>query len=169
MNLVLDSSSAINLHHGNALEVVLGLVCSGFTFCVGAIVRDECGELRDAFDVYAHCGRIVLLPDDTLIAAEFTRILNLYELGLGETECIALAEQRGLTVCTDDKAARMAAIRHLGEGRVLGSLRLLRTSVCERLITSDQAWASYLTMKMRGAFLPNISHAFFDSSKEAVL
>lgn len=97
-----------------------------------------------------------------LSANKFSDVLKLYDLGLGETECIALAEQQDLCVCTDDKAARRAAIKHLGESRVLGSLALTRACVCHRLLTAGDAFMAYETMKACGAFLPVIPSDYFE-------
>jgi predicted nucleic acid-binding protein len=162
LNIILDASSSINLCRGGVLEIVLKLAAFGFVFHIGSIVRSECGDLCDFLDLQAASGILVVLPDDTLSPIEFAEILNLYDLGLGETECIALAHQRTLCVCTDDKAARKAAVQHLGADRVLGSLKLIRNCVCQRLLGSQEAFIAYELMKSRGAFLPPISTDYFD-------
>jgi len=162
LNVVLDASSSINLHRGGVFDVVLSLTSSAFVFHMGYIVRSECGDLREFLDVLVTKGSLVLLPDNTLGPQEFTEVLNLYELGLGETECIALAKQHELSVCTDDKAARRAAAQHLGDGRVFGSLRLIRECVCQGLLSAQTAYAAYETMKARGAFLPSVSAVYFE-------
>jgi predicted nucleic acid-binding protein len=162
LRLILDSSSTISLHNGGLLKTVLQLTSTDFVFHIGTVVRDECGDLRQVLDQQSAEGRLVILPGNTLTAAQFNVVLELYELGLGETECIALAEQQSLVVCTDDKAARKAAIQHLGKDRAVGSLRLIRECVCARHITTRDAFACYETMKSRGAFLPDIVATYFD-------
>jgi predicted nucleic acid-binding protein len=132
---------------------------------MGYIVRSECGDLREFLDVLVTKGSLVLLPDNTLDPQEFTDLLNLYELGLDETECIALAKQHGLSVCTDDEAARRAAAQHLGDDRVLGSLRLIRECVCQGLVSVQAAHVAYETMKARGAFLPSVSAVWCHPSR----
>jgi predicted nucleic acid-binding protein len=144
------------------LERVLDLSSSRFVFHMGTIVWGECGNLAPYLNEQAEKGRLVILHGETLTANQFAEILNRYELGLGETECIVHAEQRILTVCSDDKAARSAAKAYLGEARVLGSLRLIRECVCAGKITSRQAYAGYESMKSRGAFLPDIPATYFD-------
>lgn len=162
MKIVLDASSSINLHRGGALETVFDLISCAFMFHIGYIVRAECADLQGVLDEEAKKGRLILLPDETLSPDEFAHILDLYDLGLGETECIALAQQRGFSVCTDDKAARRAAIECLGENRVLGSIRLLRECVCRRSMTPQGALIAYQGMKACGAFLPAIPTNYFD-------
>jgi predicted nucleic acid-binding protein len=162
LNLILDASSTINLHRGGVFEVVLGLTSFAFVFRLGYIVRGECGDLQGFLDSQAIDGRLVMIPDNTLTPQEFTEILNFYELGSGETECIALAKQLGLSVCTDDRAARRAVIAHLGADRVIGSLRLIRECVCRSLLTVQDACLAYESMKAGGAFLPPVPVSYFE-------
>lgn len=143
-------------------ETVLELTSAGFNFHMGTVVRGECGELSSSIEKHVSNGRLTVLPGKTVTATQFAHILNLYELGLGETECIAHAEQRVLTVCTDDKAARRAAELHLGTGRVVGSLALIRECACSQRITSLAAYVSYELMRSKGAFLPDVSSSYFD-------
>jgi predicted nucleic acid-binding protein len=162
LNVVLDASSSINLHRSGLLEVVLTLSSFGYVFYIGSIVKDECGDLQEFLRTQEAKGTLIILPDDTLNPQEFTDVLNRYDLGLGETECIALAKQQEFCVCTDDKAARRAAAKHFAEDRVLGSLRLIRECVCQGLLTAPDAFLAYEVMIARGAFLPCISAAYFD-------
>jgi len=162
LNLILDSSSTINLHNGDMFATVLELTSAGFTFHMGSIVRGECGELSSSIETHVGNGGLIILPGKSMTASQFARILNLYELGLGETECIAHAEQRVLIVCTDDRAARRAAESHLGTDRALGSLALIRECVCSGRITSQVAYVSYEQMRAKGGFLPDIPTTYFD-------
>jgi predicted nucleic acid-binding protein len=160
LNVILDASSTINLHRADLLPVILRL--TSIAFHVGYIVREECEGIKRFIDIQVSAGTLVLVPDSTLTARKFAEILGLYDLGLGETECIALAEQQGFLICTDDKAARKAATRHLGSERVLGSLRLLRECVCQGLLAPGKAFVAYEAMKAAGAFLPSVPANYFD-------
>lgn len=144
------------------LAVVLDLSSAGFSFHMGTIVRGECGALSGSIEKYVSGGRLTILLGRTITAAQFARLLERYELGLGETECIAHAEGRGLTVCTDDGAARRAAEAHLGAGRVVGSLALIRECVCSQMITSHEAYLAYELIRAKGAFLPDVTAGYFD-------
>jgi predicted nucleic acid-binding protein len=163
LKVLLDASSLINLHRGRLLEIVLGLTSFGFVFYIGNIVRDECGDLQELLDLQSTNGTLIVLPANTMTPEEFTGVLNLYDLGLGETECIALANRLGLCVCTDDKAARRAAVKHIGDDRVLGSLRLVRECVRQGLLDRENAILAYEAMKAGGAFLPTIAASYFES------
>lgn len=55
-----------------------------------------------------------------------------------------------------------AAVQHLGEERAFGSLRLLRTCVCQGLLASQDAFLAYEMMKARGAFLPEVPLSYFE-------
>jgi predicted nucleic acid-binding protein len=162
LNLVLDSCSTINLHNGGVLGAVFGLRSFGFAFHVGPIVVGECENLSPSLSQHITSGNLVELPDGSISASEFAQVLDKYDLGLGETECIALARRHGYTVCSDDKAARKAATRHLGSGRVTGSLHLLRECVRLGQMTSQAASAAYETMRSRGAFLPDLASSYFE-------
>jgi predicted nucleic acid-binding protein len=135
---------------------VLELTSAGFNFHIGTIVRGECGELSSSIESHVSNRRLTVLPGRAITATQFAHLLNLYELGLGETECIAHAQQRVLTICTDDKAARQAAERHLGTQRVVGSLALIRECVRSGRIASHAAFVSYELMRAKGAFLPDV-------------
>jgi len=143
-------------------ETVLDLTLAGFCFYMGTVVRGECGNLGAFIEENVSKGRIIILHGKSLTASEFSRVLVLYGLGLGETECILHAEHRCFSVCTDDQAARRAADTHLGPGRVLGSLALVRECVCKKKITADVAYTGYESMKAKGAFLPEVPPTYFD-------
>lgn len=162
MNVILDASSTINLHHGDLLGIVLSLDPETFKFHMGVIVRGECGGLASYLEEQNGNGRLVFLPSRAIAARDLADILNRYELGLGESECIVHAERRSLIVCSDDKAARKAVEAHLGYGRVVGSVKLIRECVVAGTITSTDAYARYELMRSRGAFLPDIDSSYFD-------
>lgn len=163
MKVILDSCSTINLYNGDLLENVLDLGSGHFEFYIGTIVLGECSVLIPYLDKQARQGRISILPCKRIAPARFAEVLNFYELGVGETECLVHAELQVLTVCTDDRAARAAAAAHLGEDRVVGSLRLVRECVSAGAITSARAYLGYESMKTRGAFLPEIAASYFQN------
>jgi len=138
------------------------LPSSRFVYHMGTIVRGECGEVTHYIDDQARKGRIVILPGSIIAPLQFAEILHRYELGLGESECILHADERDLTICTDDKAARAAALSYLGNDRVVGSLRLVRECVCAGITTSHQAYVGYESMRAKGAFLPDMDASYFD-------
>ncbi len=145
------------------LEKVLSLGASGFAFHVGAIVRTECGPLAGVLDQYEEKGHLTILSGQSLSASRFAKLLADYELGDGETECLAHAEASGLTVCSDGMAARSAVELHFKDkSRVVGSLRLIRESVCAKLISSSEGYVAYELMKSKGAFLPEVQQAYFE-------
>ena len=162
MNVILDASSTINLDNGGVLQTVLKLASCGYAFFVGPIVRQECGDLSAFLDTQVTAGSLVYMADDSTSPADFSSILNRYELGLGESECIAFAHQHGLIVCTDDGAARRASTQHLGASRVVGSLKLLRECVCHGLLVAEGAVSAYEQMKSCGAYLPSMPNDYFD-------
>jgi predicted nucleic acid-binding protein len=160
LKLVVDASSLINLTKAGALAVVLGL--EGFTFSIGPLVENECGPDDPEVSAAIVDGSIARLDDDALSANAFTNLLELYDLGDGETECLAFADSDvQFVICTDDGAARTAAASRFGVDRVVGSLFLLRECVRKRLLTSEQARALYKVMRDMGGFLPDLAADYF--------
>ncbi len=103
-----------------------------------------------------------LADDRELPANTFIDFLALYDLGDGETECLAFADNdAAIVICSDDSAARAVASQRFGSERVVGSLYLLRECVRQNLIIHVQARAVYELMKYRGGFLPELPDDYF--------
>src|SRR5579883_847075 len=125
MDIATDASSIINLSKADALSLVAQL--GHCHICVSPLVATECGlpcaaELKLLSDNH----QITLLDADNIPADLYLNLLGTYELGEGETECIALCSVGPHLFCTDDQKARKVAAQLVGDHRVLGSLRLLR-------------------------------------------
>lgn len=54
--------------------------------------------------------------------------------------------------------------QELGEGRVTGSLGLMKDAVAIGRLSVAEVMAAYERMKAAGAFLPNVDQAFFRGS-----
>jgi len=160
LKIIFDASSLINLIHGEILETVLSL--TGHTFWLGPQVKSECGPDEEQLQLLIGAGSIELADDNDLPVNIFVELLARYDLGDGETECLAFAENdTQYTVCSDDGAARDAVSQRFGTARVIGGLFLIRECVRQRLITADQARAVYELMKTRGGFLPDLPDDYF--------
>ena len=81
--------------------------------------------------------------------------------GSAETECIVFAAMDNICVCSDDLKARKAAKSELGDGRVIGTLFLLRECVQCGVLTPDAARGAYELMRTKGAFLPDLRDDYF--------
>jgi predicted nucleic acid-binding protein len=155
---ILDASALINLINGGVLGKVLNL--PNRSFAVGPQVLGECATHREIIDPFL--GQALrVLSDDELSASLFFSLLERYELGIGETECLTLADQYDGGVCTDDRKARNMCTSKIGSDRVLGSVRLLREAVSADLLSPEEAIQAYQTMKARGAFLPDVPSDYF--------
>jgi len=157
---ILDASAIINLINGGVLDVILSL--PGYKFAVGPQALDECTQQRSAILTLTS---IVFLSDDDIPASLFFALLDQYQLGLGETECLALASRHGGEVCTDDRKARKMCAKVLGPERVFGSARLLREAVAAKVLSAEGAIGAYQAMRVAGAFLPEIPDAYFSEEK----
>lgn len=159
IEVILDTCSIIILTNGGVLDVVLAL--NSHKFYVGAIVRRECGELHELLTERVADGSMFDAANVEISATRFGELLGQYDLGLGETECLAVAEVTGFLVCSDDFKARQMAGKHLGDNRVIGTLYLLRECVRQGRLSTEQARQSYELMKIKGAFLPDVPEGYF--------
>jgi predicted nucleic acid-binding protein len=94
---ILDACVLINLVNCNALDIVLKL--PGHEFAAGPQVREECGKQRQVLDL-AFQNALHLIDDSDISASLYLKFLADYELGFGETECLAIAFTQGANVCT---------------------------------------------------------------------
>lgn len=157
---VLDASTLINLRNAGILGRILDL--PGRTFGVGPQVLLECRY--PASELCSETGvPVVELSDDNISASAFFHLQEQYGLGMGETECLVLAQQiDGRMVCSDDRRARAMCVQVLGEHRVTGSIGLLREAVSCKLITAQEATHAVQKMRSMGGYLPELPLNYFD-------
>jgi len=158
LKLAIDACSLIILDKGDVLDKILAL--AGHEFFVGSFVEDECGNLVKS---RLQQGSLNKLPDERLSLHKFVALLDRYDLGYGETECIAFCVSESISLCSDDAKARKAAEIELGAPRVVGTLYLLRECVRSSLLTRAEAVLAYEQMRVRGAFLPDWPDGYLDA------
>jgi len=154
---MIDACSLINLEKGGVLDVVLNL--EDHDFSVEGFVDEESGPFLKP---YYEQGLLVKLSDERVPSSVFSVLLARYDLGYGETECIVFAMIDKSCVCSDDLKARKAAKSELGDGRVVGTLFLLRECVKRGVLIPDAARKAYELMRTKGAFLPDLQDDYFD-------
>ena len=160
MNVIIDACSLINLHNGNCLALVPTL--SETRIWVGPEVLRECNsECAMAVLSLANRGEIGRIDDFEVGAERFLHLLDRFGLGPGETECLVVAEQNGFVVCSDDRRARTSTEIVLGQNRCIGTARLLKWCVRDRLFSCTDALRYFDLMKMEGGHLPNLEARFF--------
>jgi predicted nucleic acid-binding protein len=96
-----------------------------------------------------------------MAASSFATLLNKYNLGLGETECIAFSFQDQFVISCDDPAARRVMAAQIGPKRLTGTLGLLVLAVRDKIVIADHAFASYQQMRAVGGYLPSRSEIEF--------
>jgi predicted nucleic acid-binding protein len=90
---------------------------------------------------------LTLTPEEeNMAAARFKR------LGLGERSCLAVANNRGCIIATDDKPARRAAQRY--GIQLMGTIGILRTCVKHRLVSDREAQTVLEKMMAAGYYSP---------------
>ena len=151
----------INTFKAGALDVVLSL--NGYTFVLGPAVFAESVQLRDEIQAHVDAGRFVLPDEASISAFSVASISGAYNLGVGESECIAISKaDNEANLWSDDRRARSVATSLLGIARVVGTADLLRSCVAEGLTPLD-AYTAYELARSRGAFLPPLPRDFFNS------
>jgi predicted nucleic acid-binding protein len=158
LKLAIDACSLIILDKGGVLDKVLAL--GDHEFFIGSFVEDECGTL---VEFRLQQGALKKLADERLSLHKFVTLLDRYDLGYGETECIAFCISESISLCSDDAKARKAAEIELGVTRVVGTLYLLRECVRSTLLTKAEAMLAYEQMRVRGAFLPDWPDGYLDA------
>jgi predicted nucleic acid-binding protein len=140
----------------------------GKTWFIGPLVLGECeqdgaipAELQRTIDNK----KIALLDDSNISGTTFLHFLQVYDLGEGETECLAFGKTSDFVVCCDDRRARRMIAQELGEHRVTGSLGLMQETVKRGMLSVAEAMAAYHRMKAAGAFLPNVEPDFFHGTR----
>lgn len=100
--------------------------------------------------------------DDDLISSDvYLDLLTRHSLGAGETECIAVAQELGYFVCSDDRQARELSIELFGRGRTIGTARLLQWCVGDNILVCREAEQRFQGMRDAGGFLPVLERGFF--------
>lgn len=160
MKLILDACTIINLINGQALDKVAQML--SYTFYISDFLLEQ-ELLSNSHKIFIEAlllqGKITLITSDTALS-EFTGLKSKYNLGDGETECIALCKKHNYSIATDDRKARINAVKELSEDRVVGSLYLLREAVRNNILTCEQGVTSYLLMKAEGGFLPKVDEKY---------
>ena len=162
VDLIIDASSIINLSNADALAVVAAL--PNVSICVSPLVVGECkptcaAELLELQEQ----GSVRFVDPDDISSERFLDLLGNHELGEGETECLALLLDGDYIFCCDDGKARRVAIALTDDGKVVGSLRLLKWAVEVGLCAAEEAFEYYGRMKDAGGFLPDIALEWFQS------
>lgn len=151
----IDSCALLNLHNGQVLEVATAL--PNVRLAVGDSVRSEVQSIADIVDQLIASGAIEVLDESSIPANGFLQLKEQFDLGDGETECIAAAVYADCHIVCDDRAARQAATQVLEKDRVTGSIGILRQCVAANLISRDDAYSAYERMKLLGGFLPDLT------------
>jgi predicted nucleic acid-binding protein len=164
VDIIIDASSVINLDNAGALELLAGLQAR--VFWISPLVVGECDPTCAAEIVRLRdMGRLHFVDPQNVSAELYLTLLEIYDLGEGETECLALCHGHQFLFCCDDQRARTIAGQLFGGDRVIGSLRLLRWAVIEGLASTELAFDLYEKMKSAGGFLPAVDKKWFSESE----
>ena len=158
-NILFDTSSIINLINGESFDLIFNL--KKYNFYIGPLVNEECiDNSRIIYDFIIN-GKLFLLDENIISLNEFSNLLNKYNLGDGETECIAIAKKLKFMICSDDKKARNCIEKEVGKQFVTGTIYLLKQLVINKIITCEEAFYKYNLMILSGGFLPTFAKSYF--------
>jgi predicted nucleic acid-binding protein len=150
-----DACALFNLHNGGVLETAASI--EDCPFLLGKAVYGEARSITEELDRLLGIEKLAWIDDAAIPASEFWRLKEQFDLGDGETECLATALHLKCRLVFDDMAARRAGIELIGEARVTGSIGLLRACVDAGTLERGVAYQAYELMKTLGGFLPNMT------------
>ncbi|MDB5157114.1 MAG: hypothetical protein JWR50_1821 [Mucilaginibacter sp.] len=154
MDVVLDTSSIINLINGSVLDRIVKLPNNKFFIGEQLLNKEILDEVQKIIvEALIVKKKITVIPS-TITLSTVVDLQSKFRLGLGEIECIALCKINDKAICTDDLKARTIASKEIGEINVLGSLSLLKESVKAGVLNCNDALGSYHLMIEKGGFLP---------------
>jgi predicted nucleic acid-binding protein len=165
---VIDTSSLVNCSNGDILDSVFRLGSRRFVVTPLVVGEFRVGDVQMLTDAVGK-GQVDAMSDDAIPASEYLDLLSDFDLGEGETECLAFAIRFGFDFCCDDGRARKCASERIGAHRVVGTIRLLYELVHEKTLRPDEAFDRYKRMVSAGGFLPHLGADFFDNALIAEL
>ncbi|HAA04631.1 MAG TPA: hypothetical protein DCE18_14895 [Syntrophobacteraceae bacterium] len=137
--VLMDANVLINLIHIGQLDLLGRL--PGLRFVVPDHVMVEITEMGQAEALRLAVEAKVLEPTTITSLDEMTIYAELHRtLGQGESACLAIAIHRSHSVASDEKRAfRRAAVKKIGEARILTTERLLLLAIRAGLASIAQA------------------------------
>ena len=137
--IVTDANILINLIHIGRLSILGSLPQFEFVVpdeVVAEILNEEQSAALSAAIDASHLARVGFQDTEELTA--FAALASF--LGTGESACLALAQQRGWWVASDEGGAfRREAQRRLGPGRLINTPGLLLSAIRAGVLTVDEA------------------------------
>ena len=137
--VVTDANILINLIHIGRLSILGSLPQFEFVVpdeVVAEILNEEQSAALSAAIDASHLARVGFQDTEELTA--FAALASF--LGTGESACLALAQQRGWWVASDEGGAfRREAQQRLGAGRLINTPGLLLSAIRAGVLTVDEA------------------------------
>jgi predicted nucleic acid-binding protein len=163
-DLTIDACAVMNLVNGGEAEHWLARIHSRPH--VTPVVEGECtGKTQTEKAFHALLEAELLERSDAQVSADaLTSFITEHDLGAGESEAILSCIESGRHLWSDDKRARTVGTTILGEARVAGTLRVMKSLVQLEDLTADSAFQAYGRMRAAGGFLPNRAAAWFSDA-----
>jgi predicted nucleic acid-binding protein len=147
-----DASVLINFFEVKRLDIIVQVCAPPRWILLDVLVELE-GPCEQEVTERIQGGEFTLTelsgPHELEQWARYTRRLD-----AGESATLAASVSRGWSIALDDEAARRLAEQELGEGRITGTVGLLRAAVEARVITLDEGNRLLKTMIEAGYWSP---------------
>src|ERR1700744_1984331 len=113
MDIVLDTSSIINLINGSVFDRILQMVNYQFFIGEQLLNKEILNDVQKIIIAALIAKKKITVLQSVVTLSFIIELQNKFRLGLGETESIAICKISDKAICTDDLRARKLALVEL--------------------------------------------------------
>ena len=152
---IIDACALINILNSRVWEV-FGAHFSK-DICFQGLVEDECSSVQDKLEHLVNRGALIRFDGSRVTAKEVAEMATSFAIGMGESECLAIAKKFNYSFISDDKRARNAAHQAIPGAMVTGSIGILCALVDNSRISHNAARQALAEIRARGGHIPNFN------------
>lgn len=158
---IIDSCALINLLNSGLADPFGRHFASNI--CFQGLVEDGCTSISSEIYEMVVKGYLSKFDGSLVGANKVSNIALSYSLGIGESECLAIAKDHGYDFICDDRKARKTARSFLPESsRITGSIGILCELIDAGHVSAAQAADALCQIRDCGGHVPRFD---FDSRK----
>jgi predicted nucleic acid-binding protein len=152
---IIDACALINILNCSVWEI-FGIHFSK-DICFQGLVEDECSSVQDKLEYLVNRGSLIKFDGSLVTAKEVAEMATSFAIGMGESECLAIAKKFNYSFISDDKRARNAARQAIPEALTTGSIGMLCTLVDSGRISRNAAEQALVEIRARGGHVPSFN------------
>lgn len=152
---IIDACALINILNCSVWEV-FGVHFSQ-DICFQGLVEDECSSVQDKLEHLVNRGSLIKFDGSRVTAKEVAEMATSFAIGMGESECLAIAKKFNYNFISDDKRARNAARQVIPGATTTGSIGMLCALVDSGRIDRRAAEEALVEIRARGGHVPNFN------------